>query len=58
MSSKNILWGNPCTLLGIPCGSAGKKKKKTACNAEDLDSIPGLGRFPGEGEGYAPSILA
>ena len=30
-------------------GSAGKK---SACNAEDMGSIPGLGRSPGEGKGY------
>ena len=33
----------------FPCGSAGKE---SACNAGDLGSIPGLGRFPGEGKGY------
>ena len=26
--------------------------KESACNAEDLDLIPGLGRSPGEGKGY------
>ena len=31
------------------CGSAGKE---STCNVEDLGSIPGLGRFPGEGKGY------
>ena len=35
--------------LGFPCGSAGKE---SACNAKDLDSIPRLGRSPGEGKGY------
>ena len=35
--------------LGFPCGSAGKE---AACNPGDLDSIPGLGRSPGEGKGY------
>ena len=35
--------------LGFPCGSAGKEY---ACNEGDLGSIPGLGRFPGEGKGY------
>ena len=35
--------------LHFPCGSAGKV---SACNAGDLDSIPGLGRSPGEGKGY------
>ena len=29
--------------MGFPCGSAGKE---LACNARDLGSIPGLGRFP------------
>ena len=35
--------------LGFPCGSAGKE---SACNAEDLRSIPGLERSPGEGKDY------
>ena len=35
--------------LGFPCGSAGKE---SACNAGDLGLIPGLGRFPGEGNSY------
>ena len=35
--------------MGFFCGSAGKE---SACNAEDLNSIPGLGRSPGEGKGY------
>ena len=35
--------------LGFPCGSA---DKKSACNAGDLGSMAGLGRFPGEGNGY------
>ena len=34
---------------GFPCGSAGKE---SARNAGDLGSIPGLGRYPGEGKGY------
>ena len=36
--------------LGFPAGSAGKE---SACNAGDLGLIPGLGRYPGEGNGYA-----
>ena len=36
-------------LLGFPCGSAGKE---SAYNEGDLGSIPGLGRSPGEGNGY------
>ena len=35
--------------LSHPDSSIGKE---FASNAEDLDSIPGLGRFPGEGKGY------
>ena len=35
--------------LGSCCGSAGKE---CASNEGDLGSIPGLGRFPGEGKGY------
>ena len=31
------------------CGSPGKE---CACNVGNLGSIPGLGRFPGEGKGY------
>ena len=34
--------------LAFPCGSAGKE---SACNEGDLISIPGLGRFPGKGNG-------
>ena len=30
-------------------GSAGKE---STCNVGDLESIPGLGRSPGEGKGY------
>ena len=33
----------------FPRGSAGKE---SACNSGDLGSIPGLGRFPGERNGY------
>ena len=35
--------------MGFCCGSAGKE---SACNEGDLGSIPGLGRSPGEGNGY------
>ena len=34
---------------GFPCGSAGKE---SACNAGDLGSTPGLGKYSGEREGY------
>ena len=39
----------PALSLGFPGGSAGKE---SACNARDLGSIPGLGRSPGEENGY------
>ena len=35
--------------LGFPGGSAGKE---STCNVGDLGLIPGLGRSPGEGNGY------
>ena len=35
--------------MGFPGGSAGKE---STCSVGDLDSIPGLGRFPGEGKDY------
>ena len=35
--------------LGFPGGS---DSKESTCNAENLGLIPGLGRFPGEGNGY------
>ena len=36
-------------ILGFPGGSGGKE---SACNVGDLGLIPGLGRSPGEGNGY------
>ena len=35
--------------MGFPASSDGKE---STCNAGDWDSIPGLGRFPGKGNGY------
>ena len=32
----------------LPCGSAGKE---STCNAGDLGLTPGLGKYPGEGNG-------
>ena len=37
--------------MGFPAGS---EYKESACNAGDLDSIPGLGRSPGGGHGNPP----
>ena len=40
--------------MGFPCGSAGKESayQIASCNAGNLGSFLGLGRFPGEGNGY------
>ena len=35
--------------MDFPCGSAGKE---SVCHTGDLGSTPGLGRSPGEGNGY------
>ena len=39
----------PECVADFPGGSDGKE---SVCNAEDLGSVPGLGRSPGEGKGY------
>ena len=41
-------WGLTEHLMGLPCSSDGKE---SACNAEELGSIPGSGRSSGEGNG-------
>ena len=41
---RNIHWG-------FPNGSAGKETTCNAGDTGDADSIPGLGRFPGGGNG-------
>ena len=38
------------TAYGFPSGSV---SKESSCNVGDLGSIPGLGRYPGEGHGNA-----
>ena len=35
--------------MGFPGASSGKE---STCNEGDVGSIPGLGRYPGEGKGY------
>ena len=47
--SISTFWGKKWMRVGFPGSSAGKE---SACNAEDLGSIPGLGRSPGEGNGH------
>ena len=46
ISSLIVLW--LVNTMGFPGGSVGKE---SACNARDLGSIRGSGRFPGEGNG-------
>ena len=41
------------SIMGYSCGSAGKE---SACNVEDLGSIPGLGRSLEEGKDYLPTL--
>ena len=41
--------------MGFLGGSAGNE---SACNAGDLDLIPGFERSPGEGKGYPLQYLA
>ena len=41
-SAPNLSWGFPGRSVG----------KESTCNAGDLGLIPGLGRFPGERNGY------
>ena len=36
----------------LPFGINGSGSKEFSCNAEDLDSITGMERSPGEGNGY------
>ena len=44
------LWG--CTELDMTEATQQQQGKESACNAGDLDSIPGFRRCPGEGNGY------
>ena len=39
------------TLVFLGC-VGGSDSKESACNSGDLDSVPGLGRHPGEGNSY------
>ena len=54
MREQDLPFINPHFLIyqsisGFLCGLAGKE---SACNVGDLGSTPGLGRSPGEGNGY------
>ena len=37
----------------VPCSPSGSNGKDFACNAGDTGFIPGLERFPGEGNEYS-----
>ena len=58
LKSGNDLINHLILKMGFRGGSDSKKKKKKSyCNAENLGSVPGLGRSPGEENGY-PLLLA
>ena len=42
---------SPTAFLGFPGGSVVKNPHANAGGTRDMDAIPGLGRFPGEGNG-------
>ena len=44
--------------MGFPGGAVVKKPPGNARDSGDTGLIPGLGRSPGEGNGYLSSILA
>ena len=50
-----LFWNSFDFSAGFPYSSVGKE---SACNVRELDSIPELGRSPGEGNGSPLSILA
>ena len=39
--------------MSVQAFPSGSDSQDSTCNAEDLSSIPGLGRSPGEGNGYS-----
>ena len=47
-TARNSLWLRVYLNIGFPGGS---EVKAPVCSVGDLGSIPGLGRFPGEGNG-------
>ena len=50
-----LFWNSFDFSAGFPHSSV---DKESACNVGELDSIPELGRSPGEGNGNPLSILA
>jgi len=53
---KSLLFARHSVILCSTYG--GSDSKESTCNAGDLGSIPGLGRFPGEGMANHSSILS
>ena len=52
MNKQSVIYSYNRILLSIEKGfPGGSDGKESACNVGDLDSIPGLGRSPGEGHG-------
>ena len=56
MLKKNFFLIGECTLLTLKVISmafpAGSESKESTCNARDPGLVTGLGRSPGEGNGY------
>ena len=53
LSLTGAILGVQAYIMGLPGGSVGKE---STCNAGDLDSIPGLGRFPWRRE-WLPTLV-
>ena len=47
-----MLFCIPCPLSEAPGFPGGSEGKESTCNTGDLGLVPGLGRSPGEGNGY------
>ena len=50
-----LLYSTICKIIYISI--FGSASKESTCNAENLGSIPGLGRSPEEGKGYPPPVF-
>ena len=48
---------NKCSLIGNLGFPGGLDSKESAYNEGDLRSVPGLGRFPGEGNGNTAPVF-
>ena len=52
----SYIWSNHCFLFNNLGFLGGSDSKESACNAGNMGSVPGLGRFLGEGHG-TPGFL-